>query len=29
MIMEYAQGGELFDLICRDSVSIINKKINK
>ena len=30
MIMEYAPGGELFDLICRDSVSIINKKkINK
>ena len=23
MIMEYAAGGELFDLICRDQVSII------
>ena len=22
MIMEYAQGGELFDLICRDNVSL-------
>ena len=27
MIMEYAQGGELFDLICRDNVSIIKLKI--